>query len=201
MSHFAPQVPAAVTVRKIFARPSAARHSALVAVPDNGEVRCVRRRRGAVVVEPVSFKAPGDLPRQDERLRERKLLRRALRNDSHWNDWKDGAHAAIEILRPMTARVSHYSTRPFADELPLLLSERRMSLRALATRLDLDHGFLSRAVRGADGKVLTLELMRRIASELSVPASHFAEVREALVIEQIRSDGGLRDRLHTDLNL
>jgi|GEM_PF-6815860 len=94
-----------------------------------------------------------------------------------------------------------YTTRPFAEELPMLLDERQVSLRSMATRLELDHSFLSRAVRGADGKVLTLELIHRIAAELSIPPDHFVEVREALVIEKIRSDGALRDRLHSDLNL
>jgi transcriptional regulator with XRE-family HTH domain len=99
------------------------------------------------------------------------------------------------------SRAPRYTTRPFAEELPLLLDERQISLRALATRLGLDHSFLSRAVRGADGKVLTLELVRRIAAELSIPPDYFAEVREALVIEKVRSDGELRDRLYADLNL
>lgn len=99
-------------------------------------------------------------------------------------------------MKPKTPR---YTTRPFAKELPLLLDERGISLRSLATRLELDHGFLSRAVRGADGKVLTLELVRRIAAEFSLPPDYFVEVREALVIEKIRSDGELRDRLYSDL--
>lgn len=101
----------------------------------------------------------------------------------------------------MRSRAPRYTTQPFAKELPLLLDERQISLRALATRLELDHSFLSRAVRGADGKVLTLELVHRIAAELSIPPDYFVEVREALVIEKIRSDGALRDRLHSDLNL
>ena len=92
-----------------------------------------------------------------------------------------------------------HTTRPLAEELPLLLAERQLSLRSLAARLGLDHGFLSRAVRGADGKVLTLELVRRIAAELSMPPDYFVEVREALVIEKVRSDGELRDRLYGDL--
>jgi hypothetical protein len=48
--------------------------------------------------------------------------------------------------------------------------------------------------------VLTLDLVRRIAAELSVPADYFAEVREALVVKKVRSDGELRDRLYGDLN-
>ena len=101
----------------------------------------------------------------------------------------------------MTSKLPSYTKRPFADELPLLLDERQLSLRSLATRLGLDHSFLSRAIRGADGKVLTPELMRRIATELSIPPDYFAEVREELVVAQIRSDGALRDRLYADLNL
>ena len=101
---------------------------------------------------------------------------------------------------PVRSGETRYSTRPFAEELPLLLGERQLSLRALATKLDLDHSFLSRAVRAVDGKVLTLDLVRRIAAELSVSADHFAEVREALVVEKVRSDGELRDRLYGDLN-
>jgi transcriptional regulator with XRE-family HTH domain len=100
----------------------------------------------------------------------------------------------------VSSRTPRYSTRPFAEELALLLGERQLSLRALATRLDLDHSFLSRALRAADGKVLTLDLVRRIATELSVTADYFAEVREALVVEKVRSDGELRDRLYCDLN-
>jgi transcriptional regulator with XRE-family HTH domain len=100
----------------------------------------------------------------------------------------------------VTSRLPSYTTRSFADELPLLLDQRQISLRSLAARLGLDHSFLSRAARGADGKVLTPELMRRIAAELSLPADYFAEVREALLIEKIRADGELRDRLYAELN-
>ena len=99
----------------------------------------------------------------------------------------------------MTSSIPRYTTRPFAEELPLLLAERQLSLRSLAARLGLDHGFLSRAVRGAGGKTLTPKLVRRIAAELSIPPDYFVEVREALVIEKIRSDGELRDRLYGDL--
>lgn len=99
----------------------------------------------------------------------------------------------------VTPRPHPYATRRLADELPAILSERQISLRILASKLGLDHSFLSRAVRGADGKVLTPDLVRRIADELALPPEHFVEVREALVIERIRADGELRDRLYDDL--
>jgi plasmid maintenance system antidote protein VapI len=110
------------------------------------------------------------------------------------------AAAAGRHTATVTSRAPH-TTRAIAEELPLLLAERELSLRTLATRLGLDHGFLSRAVRGTDGKVLTLELVSRIAAELHLAPDYFVEVREALVIERVKADSELRDRLYRTLTL
>ena len=87
----------------------------------------------------------------------------------------------------------------FADELPSLLTERGLSQRKLAQMIDLNPSHLSRVLRGADRSRPSAVLISRIAKALDLPAGYFPELREAAVIERLRSDPELRDGLYDQL--
>jgi transcriptional regulator with XRE-family HTH domain len=89
--------------------------------------------------------------------------------------------------------------RSFSEELPALLAERGLSQRKLAQLIDLNPSHLSRVLRGADRTRPSIDLIQRVADALGVPRAYFAEVREAAVIEKLRSDPELRDRLYDRL--
>ena len=91
--------------------------------------------------------------------------------------------------------------RPFAEELPRLLEERGLSQRKLAQLIDLNPSHLSRVLRGADKTRPSIDLIRRIAKALHLPAGYFPELREASVIERLKSDPGLRERLYRKLDV
>lgn len=88
------------------------------------------------------------------------------------------------------------SNEPFAHELPRLLEERNMSLSALARELGVNPSHLSRGVRNVDYKRLSPHLIARIGAFLGCPVGYFPEEREAFVIERIRADAVVRDRLY-----
>ena len=91
------------------------------------------------------------------------------------------------------------TSRNINDVLPELLRQRKLSLRALAAKVDVSHAHLSRALRGADHKCVSGELAARIANALGLPADYFPEYRERAVIEQLRHQPGLRDHLYDSL--
>jgi transcriptional regulator with XRE-family HTH domain len=89
---------------------------------------------------------------------------------------------------------------PFTEELPRLLRERGMSLRALAAMLGISDSHLSRVVRRADYKTPSADLTKRVAVALGLPSDYFPELREAYVLEQIKSDSRLRNDLYVRLS-
>jgi transcriptional regulator with XRE-family HTH domain len=95
--------------------------------------------------------------------------------------------------------VQAQTDRSFAEELPSLLAERGLSQRKLAQLVDLNPSHLSRVLRGADRTRPSIDLIRRIAHALDLPAGYFPELREAAVIEKLKTDPGLRDELYSQL--
>jgi transcriptional regulator with XRE-family HTH domain len=93
------------------------------------------------------------------------------------------------------------TTKPFAEELPELLAQRGMSQRKLAQLIDLNPSHLSRALRGADRVRPSVDLIRRVARALDLPAGYFPELREAALIEAFKRDPSLRDKLYRQLRL
>ncbi len=81
----------------------------------------------------------------------------------------------------------------------MLLKQKRTSMRALAVQIDVDIAHLSRAVRHADGKRPSGDLAAKIAKALDLPEDYFPEAREAAVVESVRADPDLRDRLYDTL--
>ena len=103
--------------------------------------------------------------------------------------------AAHTVARVPPRRTSS----PLADELPRLLKDRRLTLRGLARIVGVDHGHLSRMLRHHRGQRPSADLAERIAEALDLPRSFFPEAREALVVEEVRRDGNLRDELYDRL--
>jgi transcriptional regulator with XRE-family HTH domain len=91
------------------------------------------------------------------------------------------------------------SDRPFAEELPALLAERGLSQRKLAQLVDLNPSHVSRVLRGADQTRPSAELIRRITDALDLPSDYFPELREAAVIEKLKTNPKLRDKLYDQL--
>ena len=88
---------------------------------------------------------------------------------------------------------------PFIEELPRLLHERRMSLRALAATIGISDSHLSRVLRQADYKTPSPDLTRRAALALDLPHDYFPEFREAYVVQRLKSDPKLRNDLYARL--
>jgi transcriptional regulator with XRE-family HTH domain len=105
----------------------------------------------------------------------------------------------VSTLAPILPPVQTRTDRSFAEELPVLLAERRLSQRKLAQLIDLNPSHLSRVLRGADRTRPSVDLIQRITQALDLPTGYFPELREAAVIERLRTDPGLRDRLYTKL--
>lgn len=91
---------------------------------------------------------------------------------------------------------SERSDRPFVKELPVLIKERDMSIRAVARAAEVDPAHLSRVLRGARGKTVSPELAGRVATALGLPEDYFPEWREALIVDRIREDPKLRDQIY-----
>ncbi|HEX8105751.1 MAG TPA: helix-turn-helix transcriptional regulator [Solirubrobacteraceae bacterium] len=88
----------------------------------------------------------------------------------------------------------------FAVEVPRLLEEHGMSLRQLAGAVDVQPSHLSRLLRGADyRKTPSSDLMGKVAMAFGLPTDYFAEYREAAVVEAVRRDPELRERIYRRL--
>jgi transcriptional regulator with XRE-family HTH domain len=85
------------------------------------------------------------------------------------------------------------------DEVPSLLRERELSIRALARRVGVTDADLSRVLREVSYKTPSADLARRVAVALDLPPDYFPEYREGVVVERVRRDAKLRDRLYDDL--
>lgn len=91
------------------------------------------------------------------------------------------------------------SQRPFVEEVPALLAERGMSVNQLAARVQVSQSHLSRVLRKADYQSVSGGLARRVALALELPEDYFVEFRERYVIDAIRRDPELRERLYREL--
>lgn len=82
----------------------------------------------------------------------------------------------------------------FPDALTELLQERKISLRELGRRLDVDPTYLSRIQRGK--KRVPADLPERVAAALDLPSDYFPESRERLILEAIRREPRLRELVY-----
>jgi transcriptional regulator with XRE-family HTH domain len=74
-----------------------------------------------------------------------------------------------------------------------------MSVRALARETGVTSAHLSRVLRRVNYKTPSPELARKVAVALGLPSDYFPEFREGSVIEKIKGDPNLRDRLYDEL--
>jgi transcriptional regulator with XRE-family HTH domain len=89
------------------------------------------------------------------------------------------------------------SDKPFGDALADALADRDMSQRALAELVGVQQSHLSRLSRRIDSQNRpSLALMQKIADALDLRADYFREFREATVIEKLRDDPPLLNRLY-----
>jgi transcriptional regulator with XRE-family HTH domain len=87
------------------------------------------------------------------------------------------------------------TNRSFVKELPRLLEEKGVTLRALARDVGgLDHGYLSRMLHGKTP--VNVRHAERIARRLGLPGDYFPEVREARVVDAVRTKPRLRDTIY-----
>ena len=87
------------------------------------------------------------------------------------------------------------TNRSFASELPRLLKQRKLTLRAIARDVGgVDHAYLSRMINGKTP--VNAGHAQRIARHLGLPADYFPEVREAAVINAVHSRPRLRDEIY-----
>lgn len=94
----------------------------------------------------------------------------------------------------------NHTERTFVEELPDLLQERGISLRALARAVDVSDAHLSRLLRGVGYRTRpSADLAQRVAEALDLPGDYFLEYREAAIVEAIRRDPALRERLYGQL--
>lgn len=87
-----------------------------------------------------------------------------------------------------------------AEVLPEMLRDRGTSLRALAAAIDISPSHLSRALRGEEGKHLSLEAFEAIAAELEVAPSFFREYRIELAVVGVRARVELANLVFDKLN-
>jgi len=94
------------------------------------------------------------------------------------------------------------TTRPLREELPDLLAQRDLSLRALARAIGISQSYLSRILGTQDSegaRPASTRLAYAIAEELGLPDDYFAECREARVRDAVVADPKLRDRVYDSL--
>lgn len=77
--------------------------------------------------------------------------------------------------------------QPIGEALPPLLQERGISLRQLATLIDVSNAHLSRALRNDRSKTVGGSLAGRIAAALGLPLDYFVEYRRWYVEQRLRS--------------
>jgi transcriptional regulator with XRE-family HTH domain len=96
--------------------------------------------------------------------------------------------------------MTRYTQQPFPEELSRLLTERGMSIRALAREVDVSDAHLSKILRRQSYKTVSADLAERVAAALGLGVGYFKEAREGFVMDQIKADPELRDRLYRRLS-
>jgi transcriptional regulator with XRE-family HTH domain len=120
----------------------------------------------------------------------------------HWASihelWPFGQRS-VRCLHQTAVVPTQRTQSPFVDELPRLLEERKLSLRALAREMKVGDDHLSRVLRGARAKRPTPDLVRRAARALGLPGDYFPEARLDFVVHELPQHPQLLDRIYDDL--
>ena len=108
-----------------------------------------------------------------------------------------GARWTVNAAEDLTVKRRARTDHPFAEELPRLLAERRLSQRALARSVGVNQSHLSRLM-GTDAQQLpSRSLAGAVAEALDLPVDYFVEFRRAAVIEAMDGDAALREQLYS----
>ena len=83
---------------------------------------------------------------------------------------------------------------PFRDELPRLLRDNGISGRELAKQVGIDQSYVSLVLNGQ--RAPSRKLLERSAEALGLPAAYWREFREQVVLERIRADAALLERVY-----
>jgi transcriptional regulator with XRE-family HTH domain len=94
---------------------------------------------------------------------------------------------------------SHRTNMAFADEVPRLLEERGWSMRRLAAEAGVERAYLWKVIRRRGYKSPSLRMARAVAVALGLPPDYFPEYRERTVIERVKRDPRIRDRVFDSL--
>jgi transcriptional regulator with XRE-family HTH domain len=88
-----------------------------------------------------------------------------------------------------------FSEAPFRDAVAELMLERGWSQRELATAVGVDPAHVSRLLKRGTRLRATPQLLARVARALEVEPEFFVEYREWCVLEAVRRNPSLRERL------
>ena len=89
-----------------------------------------------------------------------------------------------------------YTNAPFREAVLDLLDQRDWSRRELSAAVGVDPAHISRLLRYGSRLRATPDLLERIARALGVEPEYFAEHREWLVVQAVRANPSLRERLY-----
>lgn len=88
------------------------------------------------------------------------------------------------------------SDQPFRDAVGELMLERGWSQRELAAAVGVDPAHISRLLKRNSRLNATPQLIARVARAFGVDPGYFAEYREWCVLEAVRRNPSLRERLY-----
>jgi transcriptional regulator with XRE-family HTH domain len=95
--------------------------------------------------------------------------------------------------------MSEITNNHFREAVMDLLEERGRSQRDLSFAVGVDPAHICRLLRRGSKVRATPELLARIAHALDVPPEYFPEYREWRVVEAVRTDPSLRERLYAGI--
>jgi transcriptional regulator with XRE-family HTH domain len=89
----------------------------------------------------------------------------------------------------------------FSDSWRELFQEKGWTQKHVAVTAGIDPSFFSKALRGEGYKKLSADWIATISEMAGLPRDFYPEVREDAVVEAVRTDPDLRDRLFEELGL
>lgn len=89
----------------------------------------------------------------------------------------------------------------FSDSWRELFKEKGWTQKHVAVTAGIDPSFFSKALRGEGYKKLNADWIAAISEMAGLPRDFYPEVREDAVVEAVRCDPALRDRLFAELDL
>lgn len=89
---------------------------------------------------------------------------------------------------------SRRTQESFRDELPRLLADRGMSQRSLAKLVGVNQSYLTFVLQGR--RAPSRRLLDGVAKALDLPTDYFREYREAIVVDRVKADPKLLDRVY-----